>query len=58
MAEAPGRAEDFLAGGGEMGRRMRELDWSATPLGPVAGWPRSLKDAFRLILNSRFPMFI
>ena len=27
----------FLAGGGEMGARMRALDWTATPLGPGRG---------------------
>ena len=27
-------------GGGEMGALMRSMDWSATPLGPVAGWPQ------------------
>src|SRR5690242_15148089 len=26
---------DFLAGGGEMGERIRNFDWSATTLGPV-----------------------
>ena len=58
MTEARGRAEEFLAGGGEMGCRMREFDWSMTPLGPISGWPRSLKDAVRLLLNNRFPMFV
>ena len=24
----------FLAGGGEMGERIRAFDWSRTPLGP------------------------
>ena len=28
---------DFLAGGGEMGERMRALDWSKTPLGAGRG---------------------
>jgi hypothetical protein len=23
---------------GEMGERMRALDWSKTPLGPAVGW--------------------
>ena len=32
---------EFLAGGGEMGGRMRALDWSKTPLGPPGGWPQS-----------------
>jgi hypothetical protein len=26
----------FLAGGGEMGERIRAFDWSKTPLGPAA----------------------
>ena len=25
----------FLAGGGEMGQRMRDHDWAATALGPL-----------------------
>jgi PAS domain S-box-containing protein len=52
--EAPQFA--FLAGGGEMGRRIREFDWSATPLGPIAGWPLSLRSALSLSLNSNFPI--
>jgi hypothetical protein len=28
-----------LAGGGEMGARMRAFDWSASPIGPVEQWP-------------------
>ena len=42
----------------EMGRRVAELDWSQTPLGPTATWPRSLTTAVRIILASRYPMFI
>lgn len=33
----------FLAGGGEMGRRMRIHDWAASPLGSPENWPQSLK---------------
>ena len=47
-----------LAGGGEMGARMREIDRAATPLGPVARWPRALKTAVRIMLTSRQPMFV
>jgi hypothetical protein len=47
-----------LSGGGEMGARMRALDWSRTSVGPVAGWPHSLRTAVRIILNSRYPMFV
>jgi len=46
----------FLSGGGGMGERMRALDWSATPLGPVAGWPEALRSATSIMLNSRFPI--
>ena len=44
---------DFLAGGGEMGRRMREFDWSKTSLGPVAKWPQSLRSAVSILLPSK-----
>jgi PAS domain S-box-containing protein len=46
------------AGGGEMGRLIREHDWSQTPLGAIGGWPQSLKTAINLILNSQHPMWI
>lgn len=33
---ASGATDDgFIAGGGEMGARMRAHDWSSTPLGPL-----------------------
>ena len=49
---------DFLAGGGEMGARMRSFDWTRTPLGPVAGWPQSLKTIVRVMLDSRYAMWM
>ncbi|WP_433934228.1 ATP-binding protein [Sorangium cellulosum] len=49
-------AEDCLAGGGEMGALMRSIDWSKTKLGPVAGWPISLKTVVGLVLGNRFSM--
>ena len=49
---------DFLAGGGELGERIRLHDWSATPLGPIFGWPQSLRSAVGLCLKSRFPIII
>ncbi|WBY02322.1 ATP-binding protein [Ramlibacter tataouinensis] len=33
-------------------------DWASTPLGPAEQWPQSLKSAVRLMLASRYPMFI
>ena len=35
---------------------IREFDWSATSLGPIERWPRSLKTAVGLVLNSHVPM--
>ena len=49
---------DFLTGGGEMGERMRALDWSRTPLGPAASWPQSLKTIIRVMLDSRYAMWM
>jgi signal transduction histidine kinase len=47
-----------LSGGGEMGERMRALDWSTTPLGPLERWPQSLKISVRIMLDSGYPMAI
>jgi signal transduction histidine kinase/DNA-binding response OmpR family regulator len=49
---------NFLAGGGELGSLIREHDWAATPLGPPAAWPQSLKTAVRIMLTSRQPIWI
>lgn len=48
----------FLAGGGEMGRRIREFDWKSHPLGDPHYWPPSLQMAISLCLNSTFPTAI
>lgn len=50
--------DQTLAGGGEMGRLMREQDWAATPLGPVSSWPQSLRTAVSMMLETQFPMLI
>lgn len=49
---------EFLAGGGEMGQRIREYDWAGTPLGPVDTWPQSLRTCIRIMLTSRQPIWI
>ncbi len=48
----------FLAGGGAMGARMRAFDWSTTSLGAPEFWPGSLKAAIRVMLTSRFAMWM
>ncbi|MGZ5134080.1 MAG: hypothetical protein ACXWCG_02975, partial [Flavitalea sp.] len=49
---------EFLAGGGEMGQRIRDFDWANTPLGPISGWPQSLRTCIRIMLTSRQPIWI
>jgi signal transduction histidine kinase len=49
---------DFLHGGGEAGGRMRSVDWSATPLGSANAWPQSLKTIVRVMLDSRYAMWM
>ena len=51
-------SRDLFVGGGELGARMRAMDWAATPLGPVKNWPQSLKTCVRIVLTSRQPMFV
>jgi hypothetical protein len=53
---SPGAA--FLDGGGELGDLMRAHDWTTTPLGPPADWPRALKTAVRIMLTSRQPFWL
>jgi PAS domain S-box-containing protein len=46
----------FLANGGETGELIAARDWSATPLGPIDGWPQSLRTATAILLRSPVPM--
>src|SRR5215203_1838363 len=55
---SPRAVLDGFAGGGEMGERMSAFDWTQTPLGPVESWPQSLKTIIRIMLGSRYPMFV
>ncbi|GLY06773.1 PP2C family protein-serine/threonine phosphatase [Actinoplanes sp. NBRC 101535] len=36
--------------------RYESIDWTATPLGPVASWSTALRSAVALALHSRFPV--
>ena len=41
-----------------MGARIAGHDWAATPLGPPEDWPQSLRTAVRIVLGSRFAMWM
>ncbi|HEY0819398.1 MAG TPA: ATP-binding protein, partial [Rhizobacter sp.] len=49
---------EFLQGDSEMTLRTRQADWAATPLGDPATWPQSLKTVVRLMLSSRYAMWM
>ncbi len=42
----------------EIGRDLNAVDWTSTPLGPVEGWPQSLRTAINILLASRFSMWM
>ncbi|MBV9811838.1 MAG: PAS domain-containing protein, partial [Acetobacteraceae bacterium] len=48
----------FLAGGGEMGERMRNHAWHTTPLGTPDTWPTCLRALVGTCLNSAFPILL
>ena len=48
----------FLQGGGESGKLIRDTDWSATSLGRPDQWPESLRSAVAIALSSGFPIAI
>ncbi|MGR4863915.1 ATP-binding protein [Caulobacter sp. LARHSG274] len=54
---APDRSA-FLSNGGEMAALIGRTDWSRTPLGPIGGWPQSLRTTVSLCLASNFPINI
>ena len=58
-AEAsPESLREFLAGSGKVGRDLLEVDWAATPLGPIDEWPSALATVVRVLLTSRFAMWM
>ncbi|HYG27436.1 MAG TPA: hypothetical protein VD906_11060, partial [Caulobacteraceae bacterium] len=49
---------DLFVGGGEIAAIMKALDWSKSPLGPPATWPMSLRSLVRILLTSRYQMWL
>lgn len=48
----------WFPGGGEMGERVRTFAWASTPLGAIETWSQTLQTAVRILLDSRYPMFV
>jgi len=51
-------ADSWVRGGGALGHLVQEFDWASTPLGAIDAWPQSLKIAVRILLTSRFAMWM
>src|SRR6202012_5476935 len=49
---------DFLIGAGDVSALMRGHDWSATLVGSPEGWPASLRSIVRMMLTSRYQMWM
>ena len=50
--------EDLSDHSTTMQQLVSQFDWAATPLGPMELWPGSLKTTARILLHSRFPMWM
>src|ERR1700757_3853966 len=49
---------DLGAQAPQMSELVRDFDWGSTPLGDAAFWPPGLKTTVRILLTSRFPMWM
>jgi signal transduction histidine kinase len=56
--DEPAPMAGWVRGGGALGKLVREFDWTKTPLGAVEEWPQSLKTVVRVLLTSRFAMWM
>ncbi|HMG85295.1 MAG TPA: ATP-binding protein [Terracidiphilus sp.] len=54
----PNSLKDTMPPAAVMSQLISSYDWSTTPLGHVACWPDSLKAAVRILVTSRFPMWM
>ncbi|WP_089157651.1 SpoIIE family protein phosphatase [Micromonospora sp. NBS 11-29] len=54
----PRTRADVFAVDAEVGPDLARVDWSTHPLGQPQTWPQSLRTAVRILLSSRFPMWM
>jgi len=55
---SPQSLREFLSRAGEVGRDTLDVDWTATPLGPIEAWPEALTSVVRMLITSRFSMWM
>src|SRR5687767_746160 len=58
VSETAAEAAVPVSDRGEMATRVRDFDWATTPLGSPEHWPQSLKAPVRILLTSRFAMWM
>src|SRR5580765_1511496 len=50
--------ETVFVGPGQLAALMRQTDWSRTAVGPLERWPQSVRAVVRLMLTSRYAMWM
>ncbi len=55
---AGGYRSAFALAGGEMATLIGATDWAATSLGPAEAWPSSLMTVLRILVTSRYQMWL
>jgi hypothetical protein len=50
--------DHILAGGGQTGELLRQIDWSASPVGVPSTWPQALRTILSIVMGSNQPMFL
>jgi PAS domain S-box-containing protein len=55
-SEPTGTSRPYAVAVGPTSNAAHALDWAATPLGPMAGWPQPLKTVAGIVLGSNIPM--
>ncbi len=58
VAPVPETTARSVFGESEVGRALAAVDWGATPLGPPATWSAGLRTTVRVMLSSRFAMWM
>jgi signal transduction histidine kinase len=58
IQDAGAAASAFSTAGGEMAALIEATDWVNTSLGPREAWPQSLKTVLRILVTSRYQMWM
>src|ERR1044072_2742212 len=51
-------SRQLFSGLGTVSQRMRGVDWTSNPLGAPADWPPSLQSIVRMLLTTRYQMWM